>query len=251
MSSVKLSRVLATLATSAALFALAGPAAAETLVVRASGPSAGGFSAGKKLPDGGSVTLKAGDVLTLLDGQGTRTLRGPGVFGTTAPSTGGSPSRIAAFLARSTSYARTGAVRGVPTKPRSPRLWYVDSTRSTTMCIADPANVKLWRPVTPKSEGTPEPTPLTLTLAGKDGKGTVTFAAEQSVADWPAALPVTEGATYQVTGANPVTLRFTILSTADGLEGTASTLIARKCDAQIDLLIETVAVPDPAPDGPG
>jgi hypothetical protein len=31
----------------------------------------------------------------------------------------------------------------------------------------------------------------------------------------------------------------------------ASTLIARKCDAQLDLLIETVALPDPAPDLPG
>ena len=250
MSSVKQSRVLSTLIAGAALFVFTGPAAAETLVVRASGPSAGGFSAGKKLPDGGSVTLKAGDVLTLLDGRGTRTLRGPGVFGTGATAIASAGTSIAGFIgARTTSRARTGAVRsGVMTAaPRSPNLWYVDASKPSTVCVPDPANIKLWRPNSADA--------ATLAIAGKGAKGTAIFAAGQSLVDWPMAeLPVTEGATYTVNGPGipaPVTLRFTILAPgADGLEGTASTLIARKCTAQLDLLIETVALPDPAPDIP-
>ena len=113
MSSVKLPRSLAALFLGAALMATAGTAAAETLVVRASGPSAGSFSPGKKLPDGGSVTLKAGDVLTLLDGRGTRTLRGPGVFGAGPGATADAgTTSIASFIGtRNTARARTGAVR--------------------------------------------------------------------------------------------------------------------------------------------
>ncbi|HEX7856546.1 MAG TPA: hypothetical protein VF503_22955 [Sphingobium sp.] len=222
----------------------AAPAIAETLVVRASGPSAGGFSPGKKLPDGASVTLKAGDVLTLLDGRGTRTLRGPGVFGATGSVSGGGAS-IASFIdTRTTSRARTGAVRSGLTAaaPRSPNLWYVDVRNPATTCIADPANVKLWHPA-----GT---VAGTLAITGAAGKASVTFEAGESVVAWPAALPVTEGAVYEFSGAGlarPVAIHFTLLPAAEGLESTASTLIARKCDAQLDLLIETVALPDPMP----
>lgn len=247
MSSVKLPRSLSAVALGAALLATA-PALAETLVVRASGPSAGTFAPGKKLADGAPVTLKSGDVLTVLDGRGTRTLRGPGTFGTGASATGGSGTNYAAFLGtRTTARARTGAVRSgamTVTDPRSPNLWYVDVRNSATMCVIDPANVKLWRPS--------NDAPLTLAVAGKDGKGSIDFAAGQSIVSWPETLPVTEGAAYQLTGGEkPVSLRFTLLPPApDGLEGTTSTLIARKCDAQLNLLIETVAVPDPAPDMP-
>jgi hypothetical protein len=246
MPSVRFSRSLSIIALGAALLA-AAPVTAETLVVRASGPSAGVFSAGKKLADGSSVTLKDGDVLTLLDGRGTRTLRGPGVFGASASATGGGNTSIASFIgARTTTRARTGAVRGglTPTVPRSPNLWYVDISNPATTCIADPANVKLWRPSSTEA--------ATLAIMGKGGKGSAAFEAGQSVAAWPVGVPVTEGATYQLSGAgltSAVTLRFTLLAAGgEGLESTASTLIARKCDAQLNLLIETVALPDPAPD---
>ncbi|MET0239351.1 MAG: hypothetical protein ABW184_05580 [Sphingobium sp.] len=249
MFSVNLSRLIAALAFGSATFGAAlvlSPAAeAETLVVRASGPSAGTFAPGRKLPDGGSVTLKQGDVLTLLDGRGTRTLRGPGVFGTTASASGSAPPSLASFIGtRTTSRARTGAVRGdtAVAAPRSPNLWYVDIRRETATCIADPANIKLWRPSSTEA--------LTLAIAGKDGKGSVTFEQGQSLAPWPTDLPVAEGATYALSGAGlpkPVTLHFTVLPTgAEGLEGTASALIARKCNAQLDLLVETFALPDPA-----
>ena len=67
------------LAAAAALTAFAAvSASAAVLVVRSSGPSARGFPAGKALPDSEKLTLKANDVVVLLDSRGTRTLRGPG-----------------------------------------------------------------------------------------------------------------------------------------------------------------------------
>jgi hypothetical protein len=250
MSLVRSSHVLAALSLGAAIV-VSAPAVAETLVVRASGPSAGSYSPGKRLPDGVTVTLKAGDVLTLLDARGTRTLRGPGVFGPGAAEAGSSSS-IASFIgARSATRARTGAVRNpslAPVNPRSPNLWYVDVSKATTACVTDAANIKLWRPSSAEA--------ATLAIAGKGVSGTVRFEAGQSVADWPSAnLPVTEGAAFTLSGAGlaqPVAIRFSILGlSASGLEDAASTLIARQCDAQLNLLIETVALPDPSPDVPG
>jgi len=252
MSSVKLPRSLVMLGVAVgATLTAASPAMAETIVVRASGPTAGLYAPGKKLVEGASVKLKAGDVLTILDGRGTRTLRGPGMFGTGASATGGGGASIASFIGtRTTSRARTGAVRsGVMegVAPRSPNLWYVDVSQTSTVCVPDPANVRLWRPDN-SSAGT-------LTITGKGGKATADFATGGALASWPVTLPVTDGASYTLSGAGigkPVTITMSVLPAgADGLEGTASTLIARKCNAQLDLLIETVALPDPAPDIPG
>ncbi|WP_223262655.1 hypothetical protein [Sphingobium sp. SCG-1] len=238
-----------------ALGAAAAPAGAETIVVRASGPSAKGYPPGKKLADSGMVSLKAGDVVTLLDGRGTRTLRGPGTFGLTANASSGTDSRntLASLLeTKRVRRARTGAVRGGIAEdappPRSPNLWYVDISQPSTACVPDPANVQLWRPDIGSG--------ITLTIAPAKGGASapVSFAAGEAVAAWPAALPVSEGATYRLNWsglAKPVEIGFAVMgSAAGGLETMASTLIAKKCDAQLSLLTETVALPDPTPDAP-
>ena len=130
---------------------LASSAWADALVVRASGPSAKLYPAGRKLADGGSVTLKAGDVVTLLDAKGTRTLRGPGSFGVTAASAApASNVALAALLdTKRVRRARTGAVRGTlgeaPATPKRPNLWLVDVAQPGALCFADPAAVRLWR----------------------------------------------------------------------------------------------------------
>ncbi|CAN5176747.1 hypothetical protein BH11PSE5_BH11PSE5_18840 [soil metagenome] len=235
--------------------ATAMPAAAETIVVRASGPSAKGYPPGKKLADSGTMSLKAGDVVTLLDGRGTRTLRGPGTFGLTAQASAGTDSRntLASLLeTKRVRRARTGAVRGGVEEdapaPRSPNLWYVDISQPSTACVPDPANVQLWRPDIGSA--------VTLTITSINGgvSAPVTFGAGEAVAGWPAALPVTEGASYRLNWAGlakPVDIGFSLLgASAGGLENMASTLIAKKCDAQLALLVETVALPDPAPDAP-
>lgn len=225
------------------------PVRAETLVVRASGPSAKTYTPGKKLADNSVLTLKAGDVVTLLDGRGTRTLRGPGTFGTTASTSAGSDTRtsLASLLATSNSgRARTGAIRGdASAASRSPNLWYVDVTSAGTMCVADPANVRMWRP--------DRTAPAALTIAGVDGTSAgVSFGAGEAMASWPAALPVVDGAAYTLSGEGlnaAVTIRFSVMDArSEGLESMASVLISRNCQAQLSLLVETVALPDPAPD---
>src|SRR6185369_4761891 len=102
------------LAAGAAALALAIPAAAEAaIVVASSGPSAATYPVGRKLDDAGTITLRAGDTLTVLDGKGTRVLRGAGNFPVAAAA--GTPAKSATFavltMQRSAQRVRTGAVR--------------------------------------------------------------------------------------------------------------------------------------------
>jgi hypothetical protein len=222
-------------------------ARAETIVVRSTGPSAKGFPPGKSIADRSKVSLKAGDQLVILDGRGTRTLKGPGVFDTTAGASSGATGSTFASLLRNTGtrQVRTGAVRGggASDKPvRSPNLWFVDVGKSGTICLADASAISLWRaPIA-------EPASLTVTRLS-DGKSAVlAWAKGQSVKAWPIAdLPVTAGAQYRLSGAGlgqPTTIKFALLGpNPEGLESTVSALIRNNCSAQLDLVIETVALP--------
>ena len=69
---------------------VAGATLAETIVVKSVGPSARAYPPGKSIADNSKVALKAGDSLTILDGRGTRVLKGPGSFATTASTATGS-----------------------------------------------------------------------------------------------------------------------------------------------------------------
>jgi hypothetical protein len=212
---------------------------ADTLVVRASGPSAKSYPAGRKLPDGGSVVLKAGDVVTLLDAKGTRTLRGPGSFGVTASSAQVSGAPLTALLdTKRVRRARTGAVRGTIGEAaavlRRPNLWLVDVAQPGAICFADPAAVRLWRGDAAKA--------ATARISGGGKQASVAFAAGESIAAWPAALPVTVGAAYRIEGVKPVEVRFAGVGLVEqGLDKVADGLIAKGCDAQLDLLVDTAA----------
>jgi hypothetical protein len=215
---------------------------AETIVVKSSGPSNKAYPPGKSIPDNSKVSLKAGDSVTILDGRGTRVLKGPGVFATTA-STKTDPSIGALLRNTGTRQVRTGAVRGTgPDAVRPPNVWLIDSSKSGTVCVAGTETVSLWAP--------PHEQPASLTLTRlSDGKSIpIALRAGQSVKAWPTAdLPITNGSQFRVSGdgmTNPVTLRFAALGpNPQGLEGTAAALIRAGCNAQLDLLIETVAVP--------
>lgn len=224
---------------------------AETIVVRASGPSAKDFSPGRKLGDNVTITLKAGDVVTLLDGRGTRTLRGPGTFGSTSNASGTDTRTSLATLleTKRVRRARTGAVRGAAAEPasapRSPNLWYVDISQSSVACVADPVNVRVWRPLTAEAAD------VTITPKAGGDASTVHFDAGQAVGWWPEELAVSEGAAYTLSWPGlekPIEIGFSVMSPgSEGLESMASALISRQCDAQLNLLVETVALPDPAP----
>ena len=229
---------------------LSGTAIAAPLVVRSAGPSAKAYPAGKAIPDNAKIVLKAGDSIVLLDGRGTRTLSGPGTFSATASATaaattGTTLSQLAS--AGGERRARIGAVRSASgidkNAGRNPSVWYVDIERSANMCVADPSAVVVWR----KDAANP----ASITVSGAAGSGKIDLAAGQSAGAWPASLPVTSGAQYKLSWAGakaPTAVKFVVVKAASpGLEDMAQSLIQGGCSAQLDLLIQTVALPGENP----
>src|SRR3546814_8185258 len=175
----------------------AAAAAAEGLVVRASGPSAKSYPAGRKLADDARITLQANDSLVLLDNRGTRTLRGPGIFTPSGPAQANSRSALASVATGSTRRARIGAVRSVggATAAQPGSIWHVDIATSSNVCLSDPAHVTLWRPVEPKPVIPTVPPPndgATRTGAWASGEPTVS---------WPSDLAIADGAKYRLSWA--------------------------------------------------
>lgn len=215
---------------------------AKAIVVKSSGPSAKAYAPGKTIADNSTVTLKAGDVLTILDGQGTRVLRGPGTFSTTASTQ--TASNMASVLKNTgTRQVRTGAVRGAvseaPVRPTN--VWLVDTTKTATVCVADTSAASLWNP-TGENGGS-----ITLTRVS-DGKSvSVPMRPMQSVKAWPTAdLPITDGAQYKVArdgaAGTPVTIKFATMGANPlGVENTIAGFVKAGCNAQLDLLVETMS----------
>lgn len=226
----------------AALLLASTAAAADILVVRSVGPSARSYPPGRHLPDNARLTLQAADQLILLDGRGTRMLRGPGTF-----AAGAAPAQVASVQPVQTQRrARIGAVRGVEGGTlRPPSLWHVDIARSTDVCVADPATLTLWRADTTAG------LPLTITRLSDGASRRIAFEPGASTAAWPVDLPPADGARFRLDGgAGPTALVLHALSTRPaGLEDMASALIAKGCAAQLDMLIETVRLPDAAAPG--
>jgi hypothetical protein len=228
------------------LAAGASQAAADILVVRSTGPSARSFPPGKSLKENGRITLQANDSLIVLDGRGTRTLRGPGTFAPNDPAQGRSQAVMSGLTSAGPQRrARIGAVRSVGiAAPRSPSIWHVDVAKSSNVCLADPSLVQLWR-----ADATKRAT-LTVTRDGDNRSQTVAWPIGETTLAWPAQLPISDGASYRLSwpGApTPTMLHFkTLPSKPVGLEDMASSLIQNQCEAQLDLLIETVRLPDDA-----
>ena len=228
--------VLARRLIAAALLLTATGASADILVVRSSGPSAKGFPPGKRLPEAARLALRAGDQLIVLDGRGTRVIRGPGTF------TAGVPvGRIASAAPVADRRARIGAVRGLERgELRPPSIWHVDVARSSNVCVADGSRLTLWRADPAK--------PLTLNIGGPGGQSRqLAWQPGSSTLAWPSDLPVRDGAEYRLSwngGTTPTQIRFrTMADKPAGLEDMAQALIRNQCTAQLDLFIDTVKLP--------
>ena len=213
------------------------PAVASAgVVVASSGPSAASYPVGRKLGDSDRIVLRAGDSLTVLDGSGTRVLRGAGSF---SLGQRGAVSKRGTFAVlterRSATRMRTGAVRAVNGPVSQPNLWYVDVGRPGKVCVADTTGVRLWRGPTDKL--------ATYTItAGAGGKSEkVTFAPGEALAPWDAAaLPLAPGTEYHIAGADgasPGALTFVLLQQpAADPEGLAQQLIDNGCSQQLEIL---------------
>jgi hypothetical protein len=216
--------------------------ACAAIVVASSGPSASQFPAGKKLGDNDRITLQKGDSVTVLDQRGTKVLRGPGRLAVSQPGRP-LPNPAYAVLTRkdAASRARTGAVRtGEDGKPVSPNLWYVDAGKPGNQCITAPDAVRVWR-------GDSSRAARYRITSAVGAAGTVSFAADASMADWDTAdAPVSDGASYTFAregGASGGTFKFVVLADPPAEpEALALVLIDKGCTAQLDLLSKTLAI---------
>lgn len=228
----------------AAAFALSAPVAASAaIVVAASGPSAGAYPVGRKLDDAGSVTLRAGDTLTVLDKRGTRVLKGAGTFPVAARA--GTPARSSTFavltMQRSAQRVRTGAVRAGTdgTPPASPNLWYVDVSRGGRHCLVSGQPVRFWRLDATKAAT------YSATFALTGGRVALSFAAGATLAPWDATrYPLADGTRLGLSadGRSPVSIDVAMLprQPADA-EAMAAALIEKGCTGQLELLASTLA----------
>ena len=220
-------------ALSAIAAALAPQAASAGVVVQASGPSATSFPVGRKLGDSERIVLRAGDTLTVLDGNGTRVLRGAGTY-TLSQQAGPSQRGTFAVLTerRSAQRVRTGAVRVEPDANAKPsNLWYVDIEHPGKVCLAGTDRVRLWRSAIDGD--------ATYSLRGDGGSHTVTFADGEPLAPWDIkVLPVVDGATFRIAGPDggpERELRFALLdSVAEEPEALAGQLIEHGCTQQLE-----------------
>ena len=231
-------RHIAAIALAAVACAMIPAAASAGVVVSASGPSASSFPVGKKIGDSEQIVLRAGDTLTVLDGNGTRVLRGAGTYSLDQQSGASKRSTFAVLTERrSAQRMRTGAVRGdEETAPvHAPNLWYVDLARPGKMCLAATDRVRLWRGTT---EGD---VTYVVSAADSGGTDTITFADGEMLAPWDTrSLPVSAGPLYRIAdgeGRIVSEMSFAVLDTiAEEPEALAQQLIENGCEKQLELL---------------
>jgi hypothetical protein len=207
---------LAVAALVAAACAIAPAMASAGVVVSASGPSAASFPVGKTIGNSERIVLRAGDTLTVLDGNGTRVLRGAGTYRLDQQA---GPSQRGTFAAltqrRAAAQVRTGAARGEDDPVTPPSLWYVDVGHPGTVCVIASDRVRLWRAAT-EGDAT-----FALRAVGGGASHSVTFADGDTLAPWD-----TAGA-----------LTFAVLaSAAEEPEALAQQLIEKGCSHQLGLL---------------
>ncbi|MDO9362509.1 MAG: hypothetical protein Q7T60_06255 [Sphingopyxis sp.] len=225
--------------------AVVGTAAAQSMIVRSTGPSASKYPTGAKLKPSDKVTLVAGDKVVLMQAGKTRTLSGPGTFGAsgTVQASQSLSGNVTRMLAKGpTMRSRGGFSRGpndpVPVDMRAPNLWLLDYREAGTFCVVDPATLMLWRP---NMEGD---TALEIEGAGK--KATVALVDGANFRKWPVdTLPVQYGVDYRLSGgglAAPVKVRFTKIETApDTAEASVDVLMAKGCSPQLNRLVDTMS----------
>ncbi len=247
MFSVKMKSRLAGLVLVGAVMTI--PAAVSAgVVVKSSGPSASDYPVGRQVQESASITLRAGDKITVLTDDGTRVMQGPGTF-----RVGEGASRTRARFSnltrrRAAGRARTGAVRGVgggaaPGVVRSPNLWFVNVAASGTMCLYDLESVRLWRP-----DATRAQTFKIMDQATQSALD-VSFVETETVrALDPEGIPLASGSEYTITAsetgdAEPtsVNVKFVMLTAEyEAPDQLAQALIENGCATQLGLLADTL-----------
>jgi hypothetical protein len=202
-------------------------AVASVVVVRSLGPSAKAYPPGKTLPETASISLKGGDVVTLIGPGSARTLRGPGNF----------DAKSVTLASASAKRGRFGALRTAEVA-RNPSIWDIDVTQSGKVCVNQASKPKLWRPETDN--------PAKLTIRSSDGKSQeVSWAAGKHTANWPTNLPIANSTQYQIewpsSGEKNSVSLVTVPTPPADLVGAAQLLIENGCQNQLDVLVESAS----------
>ena len=232
-----------TAAAAIAVMAVTGAAAAQSMVVRSTGPSASKYPAGTKLKSTDRVTLVAGDKVVLIQGGKTKTLSGAGTFtaGATVVASQSMGTTVTRMMAKRPMATRGGASRGdepVASESRAPNLWYLDYRDGGTFCVADPATLMLWRPDMTSD------TAVTIAAGGKSE--TVAIKALSQFGKWPTeAIPVEFGVDYSLSVAGmpkAVTVRFApVAAMPETPDAASEMLLGKGCTPQLDRLVDAMA----------
>ena len=211
----------------AAAIALASTAAvANVVVVKSLGPSSKAYPPGKTLPETAKITLRGGDVVTLLGPGSAQTLRGPGNFDT----------KQVTLASAAAKRGRFSALRAAEVA-QNPSIWDIDASQSGKMCVTDASKLQLWRPDREAA--------TTVEIRSADGKSQqLTWAAGKALAPWPSALPITDGVEYQVMwpGDEPSKLDLVTVSAPPAdLVQAAQVLIDKGCQNQLELLVDSAS----------
>ena len=200
---------------------------ANVVVVKSLGPSAKVYPPGKTLPETAKISLLGGDVLTVLGPSSAQTLRGPGSF----------DAKQVDLASAAGQRGRFGALRAAEVA-HNPSVWDIDASQSGKICVSDASKLQLWRPDTE--------TAATVQIHAADGATQeLSWAAGSSLTAWPAALPVNNGASYQIewpdTGEKSSLSFVSVPGTPGDLVGAAQVLISNGCQKQLDLLVDSAS----------
>jgi len=206
---------------------------ANVVVVKSLGPSSKAYPPGKTLPESAKITLQGGDVLTVIGPASAQTLRGPGNF----------DAKQVTLAAAAGQRGRFGALRAIDVA-HNPSIWDVDASQSGKVCVSDASKLQLWRP--------DKEAPITVKIHDPDGKSQdLSWAAGAALASWPAALPIKNGAQYQVEwpdggDSSKLELVTIVPPPPQDLVGAAQVLIEHGCQKQLDLLVQSASKTAPA-----
>jgi hypothetical protein len=232
-----------------AAFALHGIAQANTIVVRATGPSAASYPQGRALPATQRVVLRSGDRVTLLGPSGTRTLAGPGNYPVTPPPLSENARRqialrYAAAMTRAQQQSAVGGTRRVlpppadiaaelATLPAGPALWSYRIGLRGNFCIPDLSEMVFARADPGSAQSV-----TVLRLRRPADRLTQTFGDTATVMRWTGfALVDGDQLLIQSSGQFPIRVRLVhIPGVPDNAADLATLLAARGCRDQLDQL---------------
>jgi hypothetical protein len=199
-------------------------AVANVVVVKSLGPSAKAYPPGKTLPETAKITLQGGDVVTVIGPASAQTLRGPGNF----------DAKQMTLASAAGQRGRFGALRAAEVA-HNPSIWDINASDGGKICVADASKLQLWRP---DSESA-----ATIEIRSPDGKSQqLSWAAGSALTAWPTALPIKNGASYQLewpdTGEKSSLDIVATPGAPTDLVGVAQVLIEHGCTKQLDLLVD-------------